>query len=128
MMHLDTVMTMIDRQTFVTTRTCRPPAVVDVPASGTDGLEVVRNDDLFATIAEILGVDKITVLETDEDLRAAQREQWDDGNNFLAVEPGVNRRIRAQRHHQHLPAEAGHRGHPRSPEASSGGAAAARAA
>jgi arginine deiminase len=29
------------------------------------------------------------VLETDEDVRAAQREQWDDGNTFLAVEPGV---------------------------------------
>jgi arginine deiminase len=29
------------------------------------------------------------VLETTEDIRAAQREQWDDGNNFLAVEPGV---------------------------------------
>jgi len=41
------------------------------------------------TIAETIGVDQITVLETDEDLRAAQREQWDDGNNFLAVEPGV---------------------------------------
>ena len=23
------------------------------------------------------------------DRRAAEREQWDDGNNFLAVEPGV---------------------------------------
>jgi arginine deiminase len=29
------------------------------------------------------------VLETNEDIRAAQREQWDDGNNFLAIEPGV---------------------------------------
>ena len=34
-------------------------------------------------------MDKVTVLKTDEDVRAAQREQWDDGNNFLAVEPGV---------------------------------------
>jgi arginine deiminase len=90
MTHLDTVMTMIDRHTFVTypylqgnlrSWTVRP--------AGADELEVVGNADLFATIAETLGVDKVTVLEADEDIRAAQREQWDDGNNFLAVEPGV---------------------------------------
>jgi hypothetical protein len=30
-----------------------------------------------------------TVLITDEDIRTAEREQWDDGNNYLAVAPGV---------------------------------------
>jgi arginine deiminase len=96
MMHLDTVMTMVDRDTFVmypylqgTLRSWTVlPAGPDDP-DDPDGLRVVRNDDLFATIAETIGVDKMTVLETDEDVRAAQREQWDDGNNFLAVEPGV---------------------------------------
>ena len=29
------------------------------------------------------------MLTTDEDIRAAEREQWDDGNNYLAVSPGV---------------------------------------
>jgi arginine deiminase len=29
------------------------------------------------------------VLRADEDVRAAEREQWDDGTNFLALEPGV---------------------------------------
>lgn len=94
MMHLDTVMTMIDRSTFVMypylqgslrSWTVRPAADPADP----DGLQVVANDDLFGTLAELIGVDKVTVLETDEDIRAAQREQWDDGNNFLAVEPGV---------------------------------------
>ena len=94
MMHLDTVMTMIDRSTFVMypylQGSLRSWTVL--PASDPldpDGLDVTRNDDLFATIAETLGVDKVMVYETDEDTRAAQREQWDDGNNFLAVEPGV---------------------------------------
>ena len=36
-----------------------------------------------------MGVDAVTVLITDEDIRAAEREQWDDGNNYLAVAPGV---------------------------------------
>ena len=34
-------------------------------------------------------MDKVTVLTTDEDARAAEREQWDDGNNYLAIAPGV---------------------------------------
>jgi arginine deiminase len=34
-------------------------------------------------------VDEVTVLRTDEDIRAAEREQWDDGTNYLAVAPGV---------------------------------------
>ena len=29
------------------------------------------------------------MLTTDEDIRAAEREQWDDGNNYLALAPGV---------------------------------------
>ena len=91
MMHLDTVMTMIDRDTFVVypylQQSLRSWTVL--PEDDPDGLRVVANDDLFATIAETVGVDKIQVLETNEDVRAAQREQWDDGNNFLAVEPGV---------------------------------------
>jgi arginine deiminase len=31
----------------------------------------------------------VSVLTTDEDIRAAEREQWDDGTNYLAVAPGV---------------------------------------
>jgi len=53
------------------------------------GLEVIENADLFEAIAQTLGLDKVNVLRTNEDVRAAQREQWDDGNNFLAIEPGV---------------------------------------
>ncbi|MGO9503757.1 MAG: arginine deiminase family protein [Streptosporangiaceae bacterium] len=34
-------------------------------------------------------VDMVTILATDEDIRAAEREQWDDGTNYLAVAPGV---------------------------------------
>jgi arginine deiminase len=94
MMHLDTVMTMIDRSTFVIYPYLQGAlrSWTVLPASSADdadGLEVVQNDDLFQVIGQTLGVDKVTVLETDEDVRAAQREQWDDGNNFLAVEPGV---------------------------------------
>ena len=92
-MHLDTVMTMISRDTFVMypylDATPRSWTVLPGEPDDPDGLEVVANDDLFDAIAQTLGLPAVTVLRTDEDTRAARREQWDDGNNFLAVEPGV---------------------------------------
>jgi arginine deiminase len=97
MMHLDTVMTMIDCDTFVMypyldtklrSWTVLPATSVGDPDAPQE-LEVVENADLFDTIGQTLGLAKVNVLKTTEDVRAAQREQWDDGNNFLAIEPGV---------------------------------------
>ncbi|HEX2322587.1 MAG TPA: arginine deiminase [Streptosporangiaceae bacterium] len=91
MMHLDTVMTMIDETTFVRypylDRRLRSWTLA--AADGSARLTVSRNHDLWQSIAEALDVDKVRVLTTDEDMRAAEREQWDDGTNYLAVAPGV---------------------------------------
>jgi arginine deiminase len=90
-MHLDTVMTMLDRDTFVAypyLDTNLRSWTITPEAEGT-GLHVSQDDDLLASIAEALGLDKIRLLSADEDIRAAEREQWDDGTNFLAVAPGV---------------------------------------
>jgi arginine deiminase len=90
MLHLDTVMTMIDRTTFVLypylDQRLRSWTIT---ANGDGKLRVRHNRDLWDALAEALGADKITLLTTDEDIRAAEREQWDDGNNYLAVAPGV---------------------------------------
>ncbi len=99
LMHLDTVLTMIDVDTFVrypyleadalrawVLTPADPEEVVDVDSGG---MHVERRDDLFEAIAEALGVEKVRVLSADEDARAAEREQWDDANNFLTVAPGV---------------------------------------
>jgi arginine deiminase len=91
MMHLDTAMTMIDRGVFVLypyfDRRLRSWTVT--PADGTDDILVSRNHSLWDTLTEALEVAEVTTLTTDEDVRAAEREQWDDGTNYLAVEPGV---------------------------------------
>jgi arginine deiminase len=88
-MHLDTVMTMVDAGTFVIypylERNLR--CWLLTPQEG--GTHTERVDDLWGALAPGLGVDKVRVLSAELDLRAAQREQWDDGNNFLAVAPGV---------------------------------------
>jgi arginine deiminase len=91
MMHLDTAMTMIDRGVFVLyphfDRHLRSWTVT--PGGEKDELRVARNRSLWETLAEALDMEKVTVLTTDEDIRAAEREQWDDGTNYLAVAPGV---------------------------------------
>ena len=89
-MHLDTVMSMVDRSTFVLypyfDRRLRSWTIT----AGHDGqAPVSRNHDLWETLARILEIEQVTVLTTDEDIRAAEREQWDDGTNYLAVAPGV---------------------------------------
>jgi arginine deiminase len=91
MMHLDTVLTMVDRSTFVLypyfDTSLRSWTVT--PGEDGTGLRVAGNDDFWPVLAHALGVDEVTVLRTDEDIRAAEREQWDDGTNYLAVAPGV---------------------------------------
>ena len=93
MMHLDTVMTMIDRSTFVLypyiDRNLRSWTITTSRSEEKEGLNVSPNRSLWDALAGAVGVDEVTVLVTDEDTRAAEREQWDDGNNYLAVAPGV---------------------------------------
>lgn len=90
-MHLDTAMTMVDRDAF----SVYPYLPEDLrsftlTSTGTGGdFTLQENAELFPVVADALGVERIRVLRTPIDTRSAQREQWDDGNNFLAVAPGV---------------------------------------
>lgn len=94
-MHLDTVMTMIDQETF--TRYVGLPALNSwtLTAGATrDGAPQVNieshlADDMDHVIARGLGLDGLRILAADQDPSAAAREQWDDGCNVLALEPGV---------------------------------------
>ena len=88
-MHLDTLMTMIDRATFVLYPYLDRHLRSWIITPDGEDLKVAHNRSLWDSLAEALGVDAVTVLVTDEDVRAAEREQWDDGTNYLAVAPGV---------------------------------------
>lgn len=90
-MHLDTAMTMVDRDAFSVF-----PYLPDelrsftLTAVGSEGeFKIEENSDLFRLLADVLEVDRVRVLRTPIDRRGAEREQWDDANNFLAVAPGV---------------------------------------
>ena len=90
-MHLDTVFTMLDRDKV----TVYPKVVDQVRAislrPGTDGdrFHVTEEEDFLAAVADAMGVPKLQVVETGGDAYQQEREQWDDGNNVVALEPGV---------------------------------------
>ena len=89
-MHLDTVMTMVDRDAFLIY-----PEIVEhtrtwsLRPSDEHGITVEVRPSLFDALAAALELDTIRVFTTGGDAMEADREQWDDGNNVLAIEPGV---------------------------------------
>jgi arginine deiminase len=91
-MHLDTVMTMLDGQTFTKYAGLgNLPSYVIEPGDSAKELKISTQepDEMHAVIAHALGLDSIKVLTPTQDVKAAEREQWDDGCNVLAVRPGV---------------------------------------
>ena len=88
-MHLDTVLTMLDVDAFTVFPDARDAMTTYVVTPGANGLSVEEADDLFDAIARALDVPRIRQFETGGDRFQAEREQWDDGNNVLAIAPGV---------------------------------------
>ena len=91
-MHLDTVLTMADHGVFVKYAGMGMlPSYTVEPGSGQYELKVTDHppEDMHSAIAAALGLGQITVLTATQDVRSAQREQWDDGCNVLTVTPGV---------------------------------------
>jgi arginine deiminase len=89
-MHLDTVFTMLDHDKV----TCFPEAVETFrtwslrPGDAGGTIDVHEEKSFLDAVSNALGV-SLTTIPTGGDSYEAEREQWDDGNNTLAVEPGV---------------------------------------
>jgi arginine deiminase len=91
-MHLDTVLTMADHGVFVKYAGLGMlPSYTVEPGSGPRELKVTDHppEEMHAAIAAAIGQGSIRVLTATQDVHSAQREQWDDGCNVLAVAPGV---------------------------------------
>ena len=90
-MHLDTVLTMLDRDKV----TAFPAVVSQIraislrPGVKAGDFHVTVEKNLLSAMADALKVKKLTVVETGGDKYEMEREQWDDANNTLALEPGV---------------------------------------
>jgi arginine deiminase len=89
-MHLDTVCTMVDVDKIV-----MYPNVADhlqahaVTADGPDALHVAEAEPFLVAAAKAMGIDTLHQIDTGLDPVTAEREQWDDGNNTLALAPRV---------------------------------------
>jgi arginine deiminase len=91
-MHLDTVMTMVNEDTFTKyVGLGMLPSYTIEPGDGESELKVTAHpaEHMHAAIAAAMGLDAINVLTATQDVQSAEREQWDDGCNVLAVRPGV---------------------------------------
>ena len=88
-MHLDTVCTMVDVDAVV-----MYPNVVDTLSAFTisrtpSGVQIADAEPFVGAAARAMGIDRLRVIDTGLDPVTAEREQWDDGNNTLALAPGV---------------------------------------
>jgi len=102
-MHLDTVMTFVDIDCVTAYRpvidnvhaiSIRPGATNTGdarPGSAEPGLDIrYEDDDFLSVVAQSLGLGStLRVIGTGGDHYAAERQQWDSGNNVVALEPGV---------------------------------------
>ena len=91
-MHLDTVITMCDRDLVTLFPNVINGARTWAIRAGdtTDDLVLEEQKGTLPEImAKALGVAKMRVVETGGDSFEAEREQWDDGNNVVALEPGT---------------------------------------
>lgn len=92
-MHLDTVFSFCDRDLV----TIFPEVVREInafsltPEAKRPGQIAIKREDRFFpdVVAGALGLKKLRIVETGGNAFASEREQWDDGNNVVCLEPGV---------------------------------------
>jgi arginine deiminase len=91
-MHLDTLLTMVDYGVFTKYAGMGMlPSYTIEPGASPSELKVTDHppQDMHTALAAAIGLPSIKVLTALQDVHSAQREQWDDGCNVLAVAPGV---------------------------------------
>jgi arginine deiminase len=87
-MHLDTVCTMVDVDAVVMYPNIADTLQALTVTADVDGEVVVTGPRPFlSAAAEAMGIDHLRIIDTGLDPVTAEREQWDDGNNTLALAP-----------------------------------------
>jgi arginine deiminase len=90
-MHLDTVFTFCDRE-IVTIYEPVVSAILPVryTPDGDGGVHAdISTRPFLDEVKEELGLTRLTAVATGGDEFEAERNQWDDGNNVVALAPGV---------------------------------------
>jgi arginine deiminase len=88
-MHLDTVCTMVDTDTVVMYANVVQTLSAFTIQRTANGVQISDEAPFVEAAANAMGIDKLRIIDTGLDPIIAEREQWDDGNNTLALAPGV---------------------------------------
>jgi arginine deiminase len=89
-MHLDTIVTQVDVDAFITYPSMTSDLrCFEVTPRAHGGLHVTAVDGLLRGLAWAAGLDHVRDIEPGHDQIRAEREQWNDANNTLAIAPGV---------------------------------------
>src|SRR3954467_7111118 len=88
-MHLDTVCTMVDIDAVVMYLNIVDSLSAFTIHRKSDGVSIASAAPFVEAAADAMGIGKLRVIDTGLDPVTAEREQWDDGNNTLALAPGV---------------------------------------
>ncbi|MGV1009690.1 MAG: arginine deiminase [Dermatophilaceae bacterium] len=92
-MHLDTVFTFVDRDvvTYFPTIIDQVHTFILRPSNKAPGIDVSDEGGtpFMDVVARSLGLTQLRSLPTGGDVYASERQQWDSGNNAVALEPGV---------------------------------------
>ena len=89
-MHLDTICTMVDVDAVVMYPNIAHQLCAIAVRPGSDSELVIAEPAPFLeAAANAMGLDQLRLIDTGLDPVTAEREQWDDGNNTLAIAPKV---------------------------------------
>ena len=89
-MHLDTICTMVDVDAVVMyPNVAHQLSAITVRSGNGSDLIVDQPAPFLEAAARAMGIDQLQLIDTGLDPVTAEREQWDDGNNTLAIEPKV---------------------------------------
>jgi arginine deiminase len=88
-MHLDPVCPMVDIDTVVMYANVVEKLSAFTIQRTPDGVSMSDETSFLEAAAKAMGIDKLRVIDTGLDPVIADRAQWDDGNNTLALAPGV---------------------------------------
>jgi arginine deiminase len=91
-MHLDTVFTFCDRDLVtIYEEVVGQIRCYNMHPTGDDGSFDVSLEKapMLDVVRDALGLNELRTVATGGDAYEAEREQWDDGNNVVALEPGV---------------------------------------
>jgi arginine deiminase len=88
-MHLDTIVTMVDRDAVIMSTAVAHLVTTYRLDASERWLHAVPMGGLRDALRHLTGCERLRIIETGGDRHGRDREQWNDANNLLALRPGT---------------------------------------